>query len=144
DVRQLGGSISINSQRGAGTEFTLRLPFTVSVNRALMIEVGEDSYALALNSIAGVTRIPIDDLTRFYQNPRERFEYGGEHYEVRDFGILHSTDLSNAAVTAMGRQLQVVRMRSEERNYAVQVDGFIGGGEIVLKTLGVQFSRVRG
>ena len=144
DVRQLGGSISINSQRGAGTEFTLRLPFTVSVNRALMIEVGEDSYALALNSIAGVTRIPIDDLTRFYQNPRERFEYGGEHYEVRYLGSLLSADLRPTLDTAMGRQLPVVLMRSEGRNYAVQVDGLIGSREIVVKTLGVQFSRVPG
>ena len=144
DVRQLGGSISINSQRGAGTEFTLRLPFTVSVNRALMIEVGEDSYALALNSIAGVTRITIDDLTRFYHNPRERFEYGGEHYEVRYLGSLLSADLRPTLDTAMGRQLPVVLIRSEGRNYAVQVDGLIGSREIVVKTLGVQFSRVPG
>ena len=143
DVRQLGGSVSIASQRGAGTEFTLRLPFTVSVNRALMIEVGEASYALALSSINGVTRVPPDELMNFYQNPHKKLEYGGEHYEVRYLGSLLSAELRPTLDTAMG-QLPLVLIRSEGRNYAVQVDGLIGSREIVVKTLGAQFSRVPG
>lgn len=143
DVRQLGGSVAIASQRGAGTEFTVRLPFTVSVNRALMIEAGEDSYALALSSISGVTRLPPDELMTFYQNPLKKLEYGGEHYEVRYLGSLLSPELRPTLDTAMG-QLPLVLIRSEGRNYAVQVDGLIGSREIVVKTLGAQFSRVPG
>lgn len=144
DVRQLGGSISIESQRGIGTEFTVRLPFTVSVNRALMIEAGEDTYALPLNSISGVSRIAVDELQRFYENPQLRFQYGGEDYEVRYLGSLLSTELRPTLDTALGHHLPVVLVRNEGRRYAVQVDGLIGSREVVVKTLGTQFSRVPG
>ena len=40
EVKQLGGSMSIDSAVGQGTRFTIRLPFTVSVNRALMVYSG--------------------------------------------------------------------------------------------------------
>src|SRR5690606_12262974 len=62
----------------------------------------------------------------------------------RSSDLLLSADLRPTLDTAMGRQLPVVLMRSEGRNYAVQVDGLIGSREIVVKTLGVQFSRVPG
>ena len=143
EVRQLGGAVTMTTRRGAGTEFTVRLPFTVSVNRALMIELGEDSYSLALNSIAGVTRMSVAQLTHFYNNPDQQFEYGGEHYDVRYLGTLLSSDLRPTLDTALG-QLPVVLIRVDNRNYAVQVDALIGSREIVVKSLGPQFSRVPG
>lgn len=144
EVRQLGGSIGISSQPGAGTEFTLRLPFTLSVNRALMIEVGEDSYAVPLNTITGVTRVAVDDLLHLYQNPDKTLSYGGENYQVYYLGSLLSPDIQPMLDTALGRQLPVILIRSEGRHYAVQVDGLEGSREIVVKTLGAQFSRVPG
>src|SRR5690606_7778631 len=143
EVRQLGGNVTMTTRKGAGTEFQVRLPFTVSVNRALMIELGEDSYALALNSISGVTRLTVDQLTHFYQNPKERLEYGGESYAVRYLGTLLSGDLRPTLDTAIG-QLPMVLIRADDHNYAIQVDALIGSREIVVKTLGAQFSRVPG
>lgn len=143
EVRQLGGKVTMTTRKGAGTEFQVRLPFTVSVNRALMIELGEDSYALALNSIAGVTRMSADRLTHFYNNPQEKFEYGGEFYEVRYLGTLLSAELRPTLDTALG-QLPIVLIRADDKHYAVQVDALIGSREIVVKTLGSQFSRVPG
>jgi len=143
EVRQLGGTVTLSTQRGAGTEFQVRLPFTVSVNRALMIELGEDSYALALNSITGVTRMSVDQIMHYYQNPSAKFEYGGESYDVRYLGSLLSSDLRPQLDTALG-QLPIVLIRADDANYAVQVDALIGSREIVVKTLGIQFSRVPG
>jgi chemosensory pili system protein ChpA (sensor histidine kinase/response regulator) len=143
EVRQLGGSVGMTTQKGAGTEFLVRLPFTVSVNRALMIELGEDSYSLALNSISGVTRMTVEQLHRFYNNPDEQFEYGGEKYEVRYLGSLLSSDLRPTLDTALG-QVPLVLTRIDNTNYAVQVDALIGSREIVVKSLGTQFSRVPG
>lgn len=144
EVRQLGGSVAISSQPGAGTEFTVRLPFTLSVNRALMIRVKEDAYALPLNTITGVTRIAVDELLDLYQNPHKTFLYGGESYQVRYLGSLLAPDMQPMLDTAVGRQLPVILMRSEGRLYAVQVDGLDGSREVVVKTLGAQFSRVPG
>ncbi|WP_163017589.1 ATP-binding protein, partial [Pseudomonas viridiflava] len=57
EVKQLGGSTSIDSVPGEGTTFRIRLPFTVSVNRALMVLSGEDLYAIPLNTIEGIVRV---------------------------------------------------------------------------------------
>ena len=143
EVQQLGGTIAMSTRQDAGTEFQVRLPFTVSVNRALMIELGEDSYALALNTITGVTRLHRDDLMRYYQDPERRFEYGGASYEVRHLGSLLAADISINLDTAQA-MLPVVLLKLEDRHYAVQVDALLGSREIVVKTLGAQFSRVPG
>jgi chemosensory pili system protein ChpA (sensor histidine kinase/response regulator) len=45
-VKQLGGSMSIESSPGKGARFLIRLPFTVSVNRALMVHLGDEQYAI--------------------------------------------------------------------------------------------------
>ena len=47
-IREMGGSINLRSQPGRGTQFELSIPFTLSVNRALMVHIGEDTYALPL------------------------------------------------------------------------------------------------
>ena len=54
EVRQCGGSVDIETSAGLGTQFTIVLPFTLSVNRALMINVTGDHYALSLNAIDAV------------------------------------------------------------------------------------------
>lgn len=66
EVKQLGGSVSIQTEPGQGTRFNVRLPFTVSVNRALMVLSGEDLYAVPLNTIEGIVRVSPYELEALY------------------------------------------------------------------------------
>ncbi|MDM3872058.1 Hpt domain-containing protein [Porticoccus sp. W117] len=143
EVRQLGGAIAIRSQQGQGTEFQVRLPFTVSINRALMIEIGDDSYALPLTSIDGVVRLSPQQLENFYSNPQLRYEYGGSEYSVRHLGSLLQEGAA-PRISAEEQAIPLVLVRSEQQCYAVQVDRLVGSSEIVVKTLGAQFSTVPG
>ena len=88
EIKQLGGSMFINSRQGEGTEFVVRLPFTVSVNRALMVRIGEDRYAIPLNSIEGIVRVSPFELEHYYENPDARFDYAGEQYLIRYLGSM--------------------------------------------------------
>ena len=142
-VRELGGSVQITTKKGEGSQFGVRLPFTVSVNRALMIEVGEDLFALPLNSVDGVVRISAKELEHYYRFPDARLEYGGSHYEVRYLGSLVSDELTPQVDMSTESALMVL-VHSKTRSYAVQVDGLAGSSEIVVKSLGPQFSRVPG
>ena len=143
EVRQLGGAIAIRSEAGVGTEFQVRLPFTVSINRALMIEIGDDSYALPLTSIDGVVRLSPQQLEHFYNNPQLRYEYGGSEYSIRHLGsLLH--DGVPPRISSEEQAIPLVLVRSEQQSYAVQVDRLVGSSEIVVKTLGAQFSTVPG
>ena len=51
EIKQLGGAIDISTEVGRGSRFEIRLPFTVSVNRALMVSVGGEVFAVPLNNI---------------------------------------------------------------------------------------------
>ncbi len=143
EIKQLGGSMSINSVYGQGTEFVIRLPFTVSVNRALMVRIGEARYAIPLNTIEGIVRINPFELEYYYENTDARFDYAGENYQVRYLGGLLNVD-ERPSLEGHALPLPVVLVRSAEHSVAVQVDSLMGSREIVVKTLGQQFSAVQG
>ncbi|GAB1266822.1 hypothetical protein NBRC116493_00750 [Aurantivibrio infirmus] len=143
EIKQLGGSMFINSREGQGTEFIIRLPFTVSVNRALMIQIGEDNYAIPLNTIEGIVRVSPFELEHYYQDENARFEYAGENYRVRYLGsMLDANNLPRLAGQAL--PMPVVLVRTVEHVMAIQVDKLMGSREIVVKSLGQQFSAVEG
>ncbi|QKX16485.1 Hpt domain-containing protein [Microbulbifer sp. YPW1] len=143
EIKQIGGAVSIASQAGNGTEFVVRLPFTVSVNRALMVKVGEDLFALPLNTIEGIVRLSPFELEHYYRTPEARFEYAGEPYQVNYFGsLLQSSAQPRLAVEDM--QMPVLLVRTENSAMALQVDAIMGSREIVVKSLGPQFAAVQG
>ncbi|MFT0212013.1 Hpt domain-containing protein [Pseudomonas sp. F1_0610] len=146
-IKQLGGSVEIESHPGKGTNFLIRLPFTVSVDRALMVIAGEDLYAVPLNTIDGIVRVPPRELEALYKQAEQAgqayFEYAGHSYALRYIGEL----LQNGQRPKLEGQvlpLPVILVRGSEYSVAVQVDILSGSREIVVKSLGAQFSSVRG
>ena len=142
EVHQLGGSISIESVLGQGVEFTIRLPFTVSVNKALLVKGGESIYALPLGSIVGVTQLDSGDVNDFYTQPDKRLEYAGFDYKVCPFGSLLNS-VQEASVTTSGKAVLVL-VEVDSHRYAVHVDAIEGHQEIIIKGLGAQFTNVPG
>lgn len=143
EIKQLGGAMFINSRWGEGTEFIIRLPFTVSVNRALMIQIGEDNYAVPLNTIEGIVRVSPFELEHYYQDENARFEYAGENYLVRYLGAMLNED-NLPRLEGQSLPMPVVLVRTAEHAVALQVDKLLGSREIVVKSLGPQFSAVEG
>lgn len=143
EIKQLGGSVEIESEFGQGTRFIVRLPFTVSVNRALMVSVGGDIYAIPLNTIEGIVRVSPFELEAYYQPEAPLFEYAGQPYLLRYMGaLLQRGDKPNLEGHTM--PLPVVLVRGVDHSVAVQVDSLLGSREIVVKPLGPQFGMVHG
>jgi len=143
EIRQLGGSISIDSLMGQGTTFTVRLPFTVSISRALMVNVGEDTFALPLSSIEGVVRINPYELEEYFKEDGPDFEYAGVKYDLHYLGDF--VERSHAYQVQGGvLPLPVILVRTNDHAIAVQVDSISGSREVVVKPLGPQFSNVPG
>ncbi len=143
EIKQLGGSVSIASQEGLGSEFTMRLPFTLSVNRALMVAIGDDLFAVPLNTIEGIVRVSPYELEHYYSTPDARFEYAGQQYQVKHLGGLLD-ESHRYQVEGRALPLPVLLVRSQEYSVALQVDNLLGSREIVVKSLGAQFSGVDG
>ncbi|WP_459206928.1 Hpt domain-containing protein [Pseudomonas sp. MLB6B] len=143
EVKQLGGAMSIESSPGKGARFLIRLPFTVSLNRALMVHLGEEQYAIGLNTIEGVVRVPPAELDACYQLDPPRYTYAGFSYDLRYLGELLQ-DAPRPSLLGLSVPLPVLLVHSQERSFAIQVDGLSPSREIVVKSLGPQFAAVPG
>ncbi|HUH39014.1 MAG TPA: Hpt domain-containing protein, partial [Spongiibacteraceae bacterium] len=119
EIRQLGGSVEIQSEQGQGTTFLVRLPFTVSINRALMVSVAGDVYAIPLNTIEGIVRVSPFELEAYYQPDAPLFEYAGQPYLLRYMGsLLHTSEKPNLEGQSM--PLPVLLVRGSDHSVAVQ------------------------
>lgn len=63
-VQGLGGSVSIQSRAGGGTQFTLRIPFSATILRALIVRVGEEIYAVPIAKLHRALEVGEDDIMR--------------------------------------------------------------------------------
>ncbi|MCK0536820.1 Hpt domain-containing protein [Alcanivorax quisquiliarum] len=143
EIKQMGGSVTIESQSGQGTRFVIRLPFTLAMNRALMVRVGEDSYAIPLNQIEGIVRISPYELEAYFETSTMPFTYAGQQYDFEYLGnFVHGVLKPNLDNQVM--PMPVLLIRSSEHTVAVLVDALVGSREVVVKSVGPQLATVAG
>src|SRR5690606_29657770 len=137
EVRQLGGTVEIDSVVGRGVVFTLRLPQTLAVTQAVFVQIGDTTYAVPVASVSGIGRIS-----------RERFEsgtggyrYAGEEYVLHDLGLLVGQGPAKAEGQA---QVPLLLVRAGDLRAAVAIDQVVGNREIVVKPVGLQIASVPG
>ncbi len=144
EIKQMGGSVSIDSKKGQGTRFIIRLPFTLAMNRALMIRVGEDVYAIPLNQIEGIVRISPYELENYFADDSPPFMYARQSYELDYAGnFVHGQRLPSHLMSQQ-TPLPVLLIRSTEHQVAILVDGLVGSREVVVKSVGPQLATVAG
>lgn len=142
EIRQLGGSLNIESKAGVGSTFTVRLPVALSVTRALIVKEFEQIYAIPNSSIDGVMRVDHAALMKAYDSKTPTFEYGNEHYQLQSLHDLLRGGVSPAPSFRLRHLLLMVHGSGQRA--ALYVDSFIESREVVVKSLGLQLSSVRG
>ena len=141
EIRQLGGTLGIDSERGKGSVFTTRLPFTLAVTQAVFVEQGDTSYAVPIASVQGVARIDRSELDAQLASGSPTFVYAGEDYQIHDLGKLLG---QGAARAEDSLQVPLLLARSGDLRSAICVDHVIGSREIVVKPVGAQVSSIPG
>ena len=141
EIKQLGGTMEINSNPGAGTEFTIYLPLTLAITDALLLQVGNEVYAVPYTNVDAVVRINRDELAALYDGGKGSFTYGDHNYTVRYLGALLSTGMPN--LTEQKKRSPVLLVRAGKHRIAMHVDDIIGHRQIVVKSVGPQLSTVR-
>ncbi|WP_214776862.1 chemotaxis protein CheA [Exiguobacterium sp. s22] len=127
-IESLGGVVSLETVAGQGTKFQVSLPLTLSIISAMLVQVGEESYAIPLTSILETTLLDEADILTAH---RERvFDFRGQLvplvYLKEMFGIDSETK----------SQFPVVVVRKGNKLVGVVVNDLIGQQEIVMKPLG--------
>ncbi|HET6804671.1 MAG TPA: Hpt domain-containing protein [Frateuria sp.] len=141
EIKQLGGSLAIESQQGQGTTFVLRLPFTLAVTQAIVVRIGEATFAIPMTSVQGVARISPDDLAARLGEERPTFDYSGDAYGIHDLADLLGLQ-PNPVIEE--EQLPLLLTRAGDLRAAIRIDAVIGSREIVVKSVGPQVSSVPG
>jgi chemosensory pili system protein ChpA (sensor histidine kinase/response regulator) len=141
EIKQLNGTLDIDSELGQGTHFTVRLPFTLSVSQAIMIKLADEEYAVPLSSIEGVYRMPRDEFESTIQDPDGKVQYAGAEYSVYDLGLLLGRDSMEPPEES---NVPLLMIRTGDQYAAVRVERLMGSREIVIKSVGPQLSSIPG
>lgn len=130
-IEQLGGSVEVETQRGKGSKFMIKLPLTLAIYQALLVNVGHEKYAVPLSSIYQIYNWQAEDV---------KTVQGQEIILLRNM-VVPITRLADKLEVPNGdsksqKQLKIVIVRRGEKLTGLVVDSVIGQQEIVIKSLG--------
>lgn len=140
EIKQIGGSIEIDSEEGKGSCFTIRIPFTLAVMQAIGLMAGEHRYLIPVASVAGVTRMLPADYQSLLKHDNPVYEFAGE-----DYSILELEPLLGEPPNPLGDEtISLLMVKAGEQRAAFRVSELLGHREIVVKPVGPQISSVPG
>ena len=142
EVKKLGGALHIETTPGAGTQFTIRLPFTLAISQALIVRVGGEVYALPLPTVVGVVRLAKQEVVAHLAEDVPSFEYAGQRYRFQHLGAFIGGPASQ--LPEQDAPVPVVLVRAGESSTALVADELVGSREIVVKSVGPQIGSIRG
>jgi two-component system chemotaxis sensor kinase CheA len=134
-ITALGGSVTVRSELGKGTVFSVQLPLTVSIINAMLIRIAGEKYAIPLSSILETAVIRDEDIRRVHGNTFVSFR---EHVVPLVFlrEVFECPEPKDGGKSEPDDEYPVVVVRKGDKMAAVVVDELIGQQEIVLKSLG--------
>ena len=129
-IEGLGGDVEVSTKLGEGTTFTVRLPLTLAIIQALMVEVRDEKYAIPLNSIVTVEEVPVADIK--YVQQKEVMNLRGTIIPLVRLDELLDSEPNDEEV----ENLIVVIVKKGDRQAGLVIDNLLGQQEIVIKPLG--------
>ena len=140
NIKNLKGSISINSEVGKGATFTLSLPLTLAIIDALMVNLSGQTYAIPLDAVTETNKVESRRLTDIS---------GRKALTLRDevLGIVELAELLGLPVTPPLNEremLSLVIVHDNGRRLGLVVDRLLERQEIVIKPLGSYLGDIRG
>ncbi len=143
-IRAMRGALLIQTEPGQGTRFIVRLPFSLAVTQALLVQAGDGVFAIPLLSIELVTRINEAEFRSYLSGEQIQHQYSGRHYPMHNLGILVGSEQMLPFDEVKDRRPPILLFRSAEASAALQVEAVRGNQEIIVKPVGPQFNGVPG
>lgn len=130
NIEALGGDVEVKSVLGEGSKFIVRLPLTLAIIQALMVEVRHEKYAISLGSIETIEEIMADEI---------KFVQAKEVIHIRGMVIplIRLDQLLDCEPAEEEKEsLTVIIVRKGDKFAGLIVDELNGQQEIVIKSLG--------
>ncbi|PJW21172.1 chemotaxis protein CheA [Geobacillus thermodenitrificans] len=135
-IQSLGGTVTVDSQPGKGSLFSIQLPLTLSIISVLLVQIAAETYAIPLSSIMETALVKKEDIFSAHNQPV--IDFRGKVVplvRLKDvFSVPNASDEGDAVAAVI--------VRKGEKLAALAVDSFIGQQEVVLKSLGNYLSSV--
>ncbi len=130
NIEKLGGDVEVQTVLGGGSNFIVRLPLTLAIIQSLMVEVGNEKYAIPLGSIQTIEDIPVSDIK--YVQAKEVIHLRGSVIPI----VRLNEILDIESVKDKDENLTVVIVSKGDKLAGFVVDNLIGQQEIVIKSIG--------
>lgn len=138
-IEALGGVLELDSNPGQGTRVRIRLPLTLAIIQALLVQVHEETYAIPLGSIDSTINITPEEIRTIQQ--QEVILLRGQIIPLVRLG--NSLGIKSAAGFEEGQELYVVIVQAGDHKIGLLVDSLVGQQEIVIKSLGKILTGIR-
>ncbi len=129
-AESLGGAVRISSEHGRGTRFELRVPISVALSRALIVEENGRRFAIphtAVDAVIGVDAGAIELI-----HTRRHIAYRGARIPIVELATALQLQATSVSTTT---DLRALVIRHEEQRVAILVDAWHGDAEVVVKPL---------
>ncbi|TCT15080.1 two-component system chemotaxis sensor kinase CheA [Natranaerovirga pectinivora] len=137
-IEALGGDIEVRTELTKGSKFIIRLPLTLAIIQALMVNLGNEKYAIPLNTIQTIEDIKINEIK--YVQSKEVIHLRGNVIPLVRLGNMLQVDNLDLEER---EHITVVIVNKGDRKAGFVVDSLIGQQEIVIKSLGKYLSNIK-
>jgi len=142
EIQQLGGTVSVNSQAGTGSSFSIRVPFTSSRNHTLFVTVANNTYALPSSSVVHSFPATQNELEKLYTHSNPSFEFENNQYP-----LWHMNALLNKTETFLPdkhKKAFIILLQHNHKLLALQVDEINETRDSVLQPTSPLLSELQG
>lgn len=135
NISEIGGVMIINSEEGKGTTFTLKIPFTLAISKAILMNIENDKFVVLANYIKEVILVSKKDIKKI-QNK--------ENIVLRDriYPLIYLRDVFDYEREASKGDETVILIEHNGRSVGLVVDECLGELDIVIKNLPTYFSGI--
>ena len=136
-IDKLNGTVTVSSERGKGTKFTIKLPLTLAIIQGLLVRVGHEIYSIPITSVIESLRIKPDEIKMIDNN---------EVFNIRNdvISLLRLNRLFGINTEEPQDYYFIVIVGTAEKKMGFMVDSLIGEEDVVIKPLRDQFTNSPG
>lgn len=135
-VRSVGGRVRVSTLAGHGTRFQLQLPLTISVKRALLVEIAGEPYAFPLGRVERALTLPFEEIETV--EGREYFKQGAER-----IGVVQASQLLGKGEGSLHGLCPIIVLGDRLQRFGLTVDALLGEQELVLQPLDPRLGKIQ-